>query len=930
MSSDFDLDRKIVERLKAEFGLMERGKWLRGDPKRKGGTCPDCGRRELFIGADRPRVLMCGRKDNCGYEAHVRDLFEDLFSDWSTRFPAKREHPTATADAYLIHERGFDTMGLRGAYTQEWYQDQKRGLGSATIRFPLPGGGWWERIIDQVKRFDRKANFAPKSEYGGQWWMYPGTDFAQLACADEIFVDEGIFDTIALEQGRFRKDREAADSDPEGTRALRRRHAVSVMSCYNFPQKALEELRAAVLSGPTPTKFPRLVFAFDLGAAGAKYTREFVKQAREEGWPDVTAAQVRLDDDLGAKLDWNDLHLRGDRLTPEQIEDYLWHGEVLIAPSADEKAFLIWKRKRFSSFHFTFRHRTYWAYFSKDAIRETIKEGFADEPELSVANIEVKELAAARKVGSVVEIANCAFRALYKQRDEITDETSYWFRVDFPTDRPTAKGPFSPAAVSASAEFAKRLVAIGTGAYWTGETPQLVKILQRQMVRIKDVEPIPFTGYSRDHGAWLLGDIAVRDGKLLAVNDNGFFDFGKRSAKLGTRERILEHIETDPEALDLKWCDDFWVAYRARGLIALAFWTGALFAEHIRAEQLSYPFLELVGQPGSGKSSLIVFLWKLLGRIGYEGIDPNKATAAGLSRTLAKVSAIPTVFMETRRDNALNHRPSSFDWDELLTAYNGRAVRVRGVANGGNETFDPLFRSAVLIEQNVPVEASPAMLERILHLDFVKEGWSDATKEAARRIDGLDVRAVSGFILRATRGEKLFMETYRASYARHEKALHALPGITNQRLEHNHAQLLALLDALGTIVPIAADRHAETADHVRQMAVARHQAIEAEHPHVAEFWERVEAILADATDFNSPCFINHSRNAANGEYAIHLAQYEQVASTRWRNQVNGPELRKLLKSSKDPRFVTAKTVNSITNRTLHCWVFQRAGVARAA
>lgn len=923
--SDATMTAKIIDRLQQDFGFPKKpakGRYLRG------GKCPDCGRKELYTYAAKPFVLVCNRKDNCGYETHVKTLFDDLFSNWSERHPVTRENPTATADAYLGHERGFDLMGLRGAYTQEYYQDQKLKLGSATVRFELPGGFWWERLLDQTGRLGRKANFKAGGSIDGQWWTYPGTDIEQLAQADEIWVAEGIFKAIGLEQGRFRKDRDLLDEAAQGEERpalpLVRRHAVSCMSSNFYPDKALEDLRAAIAAGPTPRKMPRLVFAMDNGGAGAAACRIFTKRATDDGWPDVTAALPRMEDEPGVNLDWDDLFLRGDRLNAEQIEDYLWHGEVLIAPSAEDKAFLIWKRKRFSSFHFIFRNRTYWAYFNKEAIRERIKEGFADEPELSVANVEVKELAAARKVASVVEIANCAFRALYKQRDELTYETAYWFRIDFPTDRLSTKGPFSPAAVSASSEFAKSLVAIGTGAYWTGETAQLIRILQRQMAHIKDVEPVPFTGYSRDHGAWLLGDIAVREGKLLAVNDNGFFELGRKSAKLASREKILEQIETDEDRFSTRWLDDFWTAYRAKGLIVLAFWTGSLFAEQIRAEQASYPFLELIGQPGSGKTSLLMFLWKLLGRINYEGIDPNRTTTAGLAREMAKLSGLPFVFMESRRDNGQQAKPSNFDYDDFLTAYNGRPLRTRGVATGGNETYAPLFRTALLIEQNAPVDASPAMLERIMHLDFNKEGWSDETKQAARRIDNIDVRDVSGYILRATRGEKAFLDTFRAAYARHEQELRAIPAIINQRLEHNHAQLLALIDALQTILPISAERLEETRALARDMAVKRHQALESEHPDVAQFWERVEAIMADAKDATVGNWINHSRNYVGGEYAINLAEYEQIASQRWRLQVNGTDLRRLLKQSKEPRFVAVKTVNSIKGKPTHCWVFQRS------
>jgi len=920
VSVDADLNRKIVERLKADYKLQDRGKWLRD------GNCPRCGdrhKRTLFAAADKPRVVTCGRKDNCGWEEHVKDLYEDLFNDWSKRFPPTKESPTASADAYLLNQRGFDLLGLREAYTQEYYKDHARDIGSATVRFQLPGGSWWERIIDQPGRFDKKANFAPKSEYAGQAWLYPGTTFEQLAGAEEIWFDEGIFDTIALEQGAFRTERAKLPEPLAPNLPRGGRYAASLMSCYNYPAKFLEQLRAAVLAGPSPTRFPRLVFALDTGGAGATYTRKHVEQARDEGWTDVSAAQVRLDDDASAKLDWNDLHLRGDRLTPTHLADYRWHGEVLIAPSAEEKAFLLWDRKRWSSFSFVFRNRTWWAHFGKQRIQERIAEGWPDDPTMSIADIATKERAAARQICSVTEIANCAFRALYKQRDEATDETAYFFRIDFPTDRASSKGPFSASACSSGQEFAKRLLAIGTGAYWTGETGQLVRILQRQMAPIKDVEPIVFTGYSRDHGAWLLGDIAVKDGRIIKLNPDGYFDLGKQAVKLRTNERILDRIEYDPEKLDTSWLADFWTAYRERGMVVLAFWFGSLFAEQIRAEQASLGFVEMIGPPGTGKSSLLVFLWKLLGRVNYEGIDPAKATAAALARTLGKVANLPVVLMEGhRRDEAA--RSTKFEWDELLTAYNGRAVRSRGVANGGMETFDPLFRGAIVIEQNASVDASPALLERIMHVTFDKAGWSDTTRAAAKKIDGVPVGQVSGFILHALRAEAKILERYRAAFARHERDLKMLDGVINQRLELNHAQLLALLDALTIILPIGDDRYQKTRSFIHDMALERHRAIDSEHPHVTEFWERVEAIVADENS-NPTHPLNHSRNWERGEWAISLVEYEQRASQRWRNHPTGAELRAQLKTSRLRRFVESKPVNSRATgapRTVHCWVFQ--------
>ena len=84
----------------AEFNFKRKGKWLRE------GTCPGCGKKELYTHADSPWLLKCGRLNNCGFEAHVKELYPDLFDNWSSRYPVvPAKNPNATADAYMQHAR---------------------------------------------------------------------------------------------------------------------------------------------------------------------------------------------------------------------------------------------------------------------------------------------------------------------------------------------------------------------------------------------------------------------------------------------------------------------------------------------------------------------------------------------------------------------------------------------------------------------------------------------------------------------------------------------------------------------------------------------------------------------------------------------------------------------------------------------------------
>ncbi|MFP3595064.1 hypothetical protein, partial [Chryseobacterium sp. SIMBA_038] len=65
---------------------------------------------------------------------------------------------------------------------------------------------------------------------------------------------------------------------------------------------------------------------------------------------------------------------------------------------------------------------------------------------------------------------------------------------------------------------------------------------------------------------------------------------------------------------DPSWFSDFFAVHHLNGLAALSWWTATLFVQQIRSKQESWPFLELTGDAGAGKSSLLRFLWRLLGR----------------------------------------------------------------------------------------------------------------------------------------------------------------------------------------------------------------------------------------------------------------------------------------------------------------------------
>ena len=875
-----DILKDVLRAIKSDYGFKDKGEWLRQ------GKCPSCGKKELYARADAPWVLRCGRIGKCGAELHVKDLYSEIFDNWSKRYRATETEPNAAADAYLEHARGLELNGIRDWYRQEYYKDNDRNIGTATVRFDLLGGGWWERLIDQPGRFDRKARFAWGKSYQGHWWQPLDTDFASLAACDSIWIVEGIFDALALRQAGV--------------------PAVSIMSCYNYPEHSLTALRKAIAELGGENRGPSLVWALDIGAAGTEYTRKFVKRATEAGWV-CSAAQVNLEED-GGKLDWNDCLQRG-RLDAEHRDKYLWNGNVLIAPDPTEKALLFYQRNHWNNFPFVYEARTFWAHFNANRIAEVqLKEG------LSPA-------AAARVCADINEIANCAVRALYYQRDEATDDSHYYLRVDFPSGRPPARATFTGGAMAGAGDFKKRLLSVAPGAIFTGGTSQLDRLMQRQLPHIKTVEAINFTGYSRSHGAYILGKHAVKNGRVFDLNPDDYFDLGDCAVKQRSTDRLL-NIVYDADRLDTAWLSDFLTCFGTKGLVSLSFWFMALFAEQIREKCQSLGYLEIIGEHGTGKSTLIAFLWKLLGRSDYEGFDPAKATSAAIARNLVRVGNLPVVFMEADRGEDVPHS-RRFDWEELKPLFNGRSVRARGVKSSGNETYEPPFRGALLIEQNDPVNASPAVLSRIMQLNFQKSGWSSATKLAADAIEAWPIDRLSGFILHAAKREKEILDTFFKCFANHEQEFVKQREIRDHRVRKCHAQLKAGIDALAVILPLTPAQILDGHEKVDAMALDRQLALNSDHPVVVNFWETFDWIYQSevADNFGEvKNSINHSRKP-DETIAVNLNHFEQAARSRSLNIPRIDELKRHLKTSKSRKYIEQATVNSNSGKYVHCWVF---------
>ncbi len=671
------------------------------------------------------------------------------------------------------------------------------------------------------------------------------------------------------------------------------------------------------------------MWALDNEPGARAYTHKHIKRAAALGF-DSRAAQIVQRD--GKKTDWNDLHLRAiasddPKQWDNDVNEARYQGDLLVARSAVDKGLLMFEHDGRNDFWLDYRSRLYWFDFDTQRFDKLRKEKLGDIDADDGDEVAAEDLKKIKRAAcSVQKIANCYPEALYFQRQEVTDESWYYFRVDFPHDGPSVKGTFTGGHVASASEFKKRLISLAAGAMFTGTGHQLDRLIEEQTEAIKTVDAIDFVGYSKEHRAYLLGDMAVRDGDLVTANEEDYFEFDKLRLKT-TQKSIRLEIQRDADAFRADWLPWLWQCFGTHGMVAMTFWFGSLFAEQIRAGHKSFPFLEATGEAGAGKTTLLTFLWKLLGRSDYEGFDPAKSSKAGRARAMGQVSGMPVVLLEADRSEPDKAHSKTFEWDELKDFFGGGTLATRGVRNGGNETYEPPFRGTIVITQNAAVDASEAILTRIVKLHFKRPQVTTESRIAADNLNALQVEEVSHFLVRAIRQERAILDLFAERVKVFEAKLRAQQDLRLERVIKNHAQMLALFDCLRLVITIPDDMVEQTRLALLDMALERQKAISADHAMVNEFWEVYEYLEATG---HGKAVVNHSRDTQR--IAINLNHFAARAAQFSQSVPDLKVLRALLGDSRRHKFIGANVaVNSAVLKddltgvgtTVKCWVFAK-------
>lgn len=238
--------------------------------------------------------------------------------------------------------------------------------------------------------------------------------------------------------------------------------------------------------------------------------------------------------------------------------------------------------------------------------------------------------------------------------------------------------------------------------------------------------------------------------------------------------------------------DDFYTLYRSQGVVALAWWLGALHADRIREEHNSFPFLHVVGEAGSGKSLLLGYLWKLLGEEEFSACAPEFATPTGRRRVLLN-GGKPVVILES-----WPNPESSFDWDEIKDLYSGGIVG-HSRPNGMEQ---PHFRGALSIISNAPIEASDALKSRMALVE-IGGARSQESMNSAQVLRDLHIVRAGAFGRAAEQNREQQYSTFSKLAPAYTAALLGERPNLSTRAAKNGGQMMAWVDVLSLMLGLS-------------------------------------------------------------------------------------------------------------------------------
>ena len=624
-------------------------------------------------------------------------------------------------------------------------------------------------------------------------------------------------------------------------------------------------------------------------------------------------------------------------------------GEVSISqqPTAEEKAFWLFVKTGFKHTVIEHHHQLWRSSLQDKKEMDTMK-GFNDqyhENKEPLYTDPKHDVTAAIKMFSLgyntVPISNCLPRFLYAEINPQTDEKHYFFKITFPNRKGQYLAGLSANDIDCPANMKRSLLSKVTGARIKA-TPSDLEWMQKSWfdhgTGPEEIRTIPFIGYDKETGIYAFPEFGYHNGKMVEKNKEGYLAFDGQSIKSSLKQSGNAAYHTGKKMFNPDWYNDFYFTWENKGLAALSHFTGSMFAEQIRSVQEGFTILELSGARETGKSTLIKFLWKLLGLSKYEGIDPQKMNEKALARKCVQGANIPVVLTEGDRNETSGRSMFAYDW--LKTGWEGGLMHGMGAKNHGFDTIEADFKGTFVIVQNLSVDGSDALLSRFFHIDMEATGYNPEIEKRIAKLRSLDVEEAASFRNEILTREPELLESYFKEY---DKAHAELLKRANQseqtvtpRVLQNHAQILAWAQVLQTVFgkQLINDiqlRHFTS--YVWERCKDRQNRLQSEHPTLQQFWDYYDILnwKTGMATGNTVQIESLNHLSGTGRIAINLPEFDKACYQEGLQKFNLSELRHLFPNSTTHRFIEHKKVRTrLPNKqraTYDCWIFEESANA---
>lgn len=812
---------------------------------------------------------------------HLANRYVVQIQPLSERHPATANNPNAPADAYLSEVRGFDLKKIQNLYQVAFIKHSSRDEYAPVVEFTLTNGSKWGRLIDdkKVKSFSKKAHF--KGTYKHEGWV---PDSINIDADRRIFICEGIFKSIAF-----------------GHIGL---NSISGMSSGNLPINIINEYAK---------KDVQWILAYDNDKAGITAALKHGSILKDMGIP----FQVAFPE--SKKMDWDDLYKAG-KFNLKYIEDSLWRGCFYLAKTGPEKAFWHWAKFR-KSYHLFDFGRCLWVYSHEKSGEQDSDE---TKPWLTAQEDLQVRIAEFISDSRISRISNCHPELLYMENNRLSGEQSFFFKITYENQNPERRINLDGSALKSASAFNEALLKRGYGGDFNGDFKDILKLRHKYLgyeFRGKIVDTITFIGYDRSSKAYIYPGFAYANDKYIKANSNDSLQIGE--AQLKTNQPIPI---TDNHNFDGSWLPKFYKAHSKLSIPILGWWLGCLFAEQFRheCELKFYPFLEVVGEGSAGKSSIIKFLWKCLGRDNYEGFNPSKASEIGWMREIQQVSNLPVTMLEAFSDGE-DPKKGAFKKDDLKPLLDGVCPRITGKKTNDNSTQANPFRGAVAMIHN-PVDSNgdEATISRYVQIILSCNHHSKETEKCFLELNKLGVEDLSGFLHTVlTNGSKIFDSIIKSYFEIKERFDSKIQ--MKQRVSSCHALVAACCQNLDLVFGkyMTEEMKRESEEIIWDCALKRQALVVGDCPQIAEFWDFYEHINSKTIEKYGQGKLNHSKDPEL--IAIKLTEFIEQCNYYNLKRFSLSELKRLLKGSRTRKFVDSSRVIKSKNSdlTIRCWIFEK-------